>query len=235
MKRLFLGSVLVALGLGTPFAAASCLPRPPAPAAAHVYANWSGCYVGASAGTSSGHTDGFITNNGPTVLGTGGLVAGSQLSNDFNLSGFIGGGTLGCNWQAGAWVFGIEGDGSATNKSGQAFSAIAHTTTFGDRPFELQERWLVTARGRLGLTNFGWLDPIRCCTSRAAARGRRSTARSGSPTFPKTPAPCSPIRVAVGRSVVASNTHWVTAGPRRASSSTLTSATGTRSPVARAW
>jgi outer membrane immunogenic protein len=84
-------------------------------------------------------------------------VPASQLSNDFNLSGFIGGGTLGCNWQAGAWVFGIEGDGSATNKSGQAFPVIA---TLGGvatdaRVFELQERWLVTARGRLGVA--GWL------------------------------------------------------------------------------
>jgi len=156
MKRLFLGSVLVALGLGTPaaFAAEMRVP-PPLPPPAPVY-TWSGCYIGASAGTSSGHTDGFVTNGG---AGAGGLVPGSQLSNDFNLSGFIGGGTLGCNWQAGAWVFGIEGDGSATNKSGQAFPAIARNTTFGDRSFELQERWLVTARGRLGLTNFWWFGP----------------------------------------------------------------------------
>ena len=28
-----------------------------------------------------------------------------------------------------------------------------------DRSFELQERWLVTARGRLGLTNFWWFGP----------------------------------------------------------------------------
>jgi outer membrane immunogenic protein len=91
------------------------------------------------------------------------VVPGSQLSNDFNLSGFIGGGTLGCNWQAGAWVFGIEGDGSATNKSGQAFPAVTVLpTVVGNTPvnqadqFEMQERWLVTARGKLGLTNFWW-------------------------------------------------------------------------------
>src|SRR5262249_43377688 len=159
MKRLFLGSVLVALGLGTAFAAERPLPPPPAPAPAPVYANWSGCYVGASAGTRSGHTDGFVTTNGPTVLGTGGLVAGSQLSNDFNLSGFIGGGRLGVNWRPGGWASAIEGGAPATNKSAKASPAIARTTTFGDRSFELQERWLVTARGRLGLTNFWWFGP----------------------------------------------------------------------------
>jgi len=232
MKRLFLGSVLVALGLGTPaaFAAEMRVP-PPLPPPAPVY-TWSGCYIGASAGTSSGHTDGFVTNGG---AGAGGLVPGSQLSNDFNLSGFIGGGTLGCNWQAGAWVFGIEGDGSATNKSGQAFSAIAHTTTFGDRPFELQERWLVTARGRLGLTNFWWFGPNTMLYVTGGGAWAKIDSSQWTTNLPQKPAPCSPIRVAVGRSVVASNTHWVTAGPRRASSSTLTSATGTRSPVARAW
>jgi len=140
----------------------------PAPAPLPVYTNWSGCYVGASAGTSSGRSDGFVTSGGSVALGQGpggtnAVLAGSPLSQSFNLSGFIGGGTLGCNWQAGAWVFGIGGDGSATNKSGQAPSAVL---TIGSsagplivnqaNQFEMQERWLVTARGRLGLTNFWW-------------------------------------------------------------------------------
>jgi outer membrane immunogenic protein len=57
-------------------------------------------------------------------------------------------------------VLGIEGDGSATNKSGQAGNAITSISTsagvlgFGASNVELQERWLVTARGRLGLA--GW-------------------------------------------------------------------------------
>src|SRR5260370_27260289 len=142
MKRLFLGSVaLVALSLGTTAAFAAdrgvpayAPPPPPAP----VY-TWNGCYVGASAGTSSGssqHFDGAIVGAG---------------TNSFDLSGFIGGGQLGCNWQWGAWVFGIEGDGSAVNKSGQAFERGFPTFVS-----ETQERWFVTARGRLGLTNFWW-------------------------------------------------------------------------------
>jgi outer membrane immunogenic protein len=170
MKRLFLGSVaLVALSLGTSaaFAAEKRVPAyTPPPPPAPVY-TWTGCYVGASAGTLYGRSDGFSTNGGPTILGAGPggstvTVPASQLSQDFNLSGFIGGGTLGCNWQMGAWVFGVEGDGSAVNKSGQAFRAI---TTLGGEPveatriFELQERWLVTARGRLGLTSFWWFGP----------------------------------------------------------------------------
>jgi len=143
MKRLFLGSVaLVALGLGTPaaFAAERPVPRPvPAYAPPPPAYTWSGCYVGASAGTSSGSSQHFRTSDGAAI------------TESFDLSGFIGGGQLGCNWQWGAWVFGIEGDGSAVNKSGQGIE-LARTTWIS----ETQERWFVTARGRLGLTNFWW-------------------------------------------------------------------------------
>jgi opacity protein-like surface antigen len=72
------------------------------------------------------------------------------------MTGFIGGGQLGCNWQWGAWVFGIEGDGSATNKSGQAFGIAPFNI---NRIHETQERWLATARGKLGLTDFWWFGP----------------------------------------------------------------------------
>jgi outer membrane immunogenic protein len=168
MKRLFLGSVaLVALGLAAPaaFAAERPVPAPayaPPPPPAPVY-TWSGCYIGASAGYSGGHTDGVTTTAASRLtLATGGTAVvpgGQQIRGPFELSGFIGGGQLGCNWQWGAWVFGIEGDGSATNKSGQTGpvpgivvtsvgSVVENPTSFA----ELQERWLVTARGKLGWT-----------------------------------------------------------------------------------
>src|SRR5262249_50308552 len=56
MKKLFLGTVaLVALGLGAPaaFAADRPVPYTPPPPPVPVY-TWTGCYVGASAGTSYG-------------------------------------------------------------------------------------------------------------------------------------------------------------------------------------
>ena len=160
MKKLFLGSVaLVALSLGTAaaFAADKRVPAyAPPPPPVPVY-TWSGCYVGASAGTSQGFSDGYSTTAGSTALGAGPggtnvpLGAGPQTTG-FHLSGFIGGFEGGCNWQAGVWVLGIEGDGSATNK------ARTHSLAFVGNPniFELSERWLVTARGRLGLSGWGW-------------------------------------------------------------------------------
>ena len=144
MKKLFLGSVaLVALGLGAPAAFAAELPVAPPPPPAPVYANWSGCYAGASAGGSWG------TSNRTAVVTTVPGGAGLPITGDFGLSGFIGGFDVGCNWQVGAWVFGVEGDWSATNKSGQAFGILPFNA---QRIHETQERWLSTARGRLGWT-----------------------------------------------------------------------------------
>jgi outer membrane immunogenic protein len=165
MKKLFLGSIaLIALGLGTSaaFAAEKRVPAyTPPPPPPPVYANWSGCYIGASAGTSSGRSTHYTTStsvltNTTTVVA--GLPAAGNITDSFNLSGFIGGGTLGCNWQMGAWVFGIEGDGSATNKEGQAFETPLVPLlglARGNWISQTQERWLVTARARLGWT---WWD-----------------------------------------------------------------------------
>ena len=178
MKKLFLGSVaLVALGLGAPaaFAADRAVPAyAPPPPPVPVY-TWTGCYAGANAGTSTGRStqttvaNSILTGGGlgvpaPAPLGLpgGGVIApvpvGSSIAGDLNLSGFIGGFQGGCNYQFGQWVVGAEVDGMATNKEGQNFEV-------GLVPFlgngranwvsQTQERWLVTARGKLGMT---WWD-----------------------------------------------------------------------------
>jgi outer membrane immunogenic protein len=162
MKKLFLGSVaLVALGLGAQAAlAAELRVPPPAPPPPPAY-TWTGCYVGASAGWASARSTHF-TSAGSTLFGTTTVLpAGANITDSFDLTGFIGSGQGGCNWQWGAWVFGIEGDGSATNKEGQAFeTALASLPGLGARAnwiSQTQERWLVTARARLGLSgSWGW-------------------------------------------------------------------------------
>jgi outer membrane immunogenic protein len=167
MKRLFLGSVaLVALSLGTSaaFAAEKRVPAyTPPPPPAPVY-TWSGCYVGASAGSSTGSSQHFATAGTTFNNPAGGVFnqipAGTAITDSFDVSGFIGGFQGGCNWQWGVWVFGIEGDGSATNKEGQQFEGplAALPGGGGSQNFvsQTQERWLVTARGRIGLSGWGW-------------------------------------------------------------------------------
>jgi outer membrane immunogenic protein len=164
MKKLFLGSVaLVALGLGAPaaFAADRAVPAyAPPPPPAPVY-TWSGCYAGANAGTSTGRSE--QTTLGNSIL-TGGALgapapallgapAGTSIAGDLNLSGFIGGFQGGCNYQFGQWVVGAEVDGMATNKEGQNFETGLVPFAGAGRAnwiSQTQERWLVTARGKLG-------------------------------------------------------------------------------------
>jgi outer membrane immunogenic protein len=168
MKKLFLGSVaLVALGLVAPAAFAAERPVPaytPPPPPVPVY-TWTGCYVGASAGYAGGKSNHTTVGNSvlTSTLGVPGAIsapAGSDIAGDLNLSGFIGGFQGGCNYQAGVWVIGIEGDGSAFNKEGQNFeTALANFPGLATRASwisQTQERWLVTARGRLGLSGWGW-------------------------------------------------------------------------------
>jgi outer membrane immunogenic protein len=112
---------------------------------------WSGCYIGGGGGYSTGRSTQYTAPGARVTPVAPGFVPG-----------FIGTGELGCNWQWGAWVFGVEGDGSATNKEGQSFETQLVPFLGAGRGAwvaQTQERWLVTARARLGLTNFWWFGP----------------------------------------------------------------------------
>src|SRR6476619_6733967 len=159
MKRVFLGSVaLVALGLGTPAAFAADMRVAPAPVAPPAY-TWSGCYIGGGGGYSNGQSTQYTTaGTRVTVAGgqPGAVVppAGVNITDQFNLSGFVGTGQLGCNWQWGAWVFGVEGVSSDTNKEGQAFETRARDRRGAGRGAwvaQTQRRSDLTARGRPGV------------------------------------------------------------------------------------
>src|SRR6516165_2380765 len=157
MKKLLLGTfALVAFGAAAPAIAADMAVRPVAAPAAF---SWTGCHVGGLVGYGGGHSDGY-TATGTSTIATPGAdavlpFAGQRRSNDFNLTGFTGGGDVGCDYQIEAWVVGIEGDWSNLNKEGQAFNAPGTTLPnalglFNVTAHETQERWFATARGRAG-------------------------------------------------------------------------------------
>ena len=186
MKKLFLGRVaLLALGLGMPAAFAAERPVPayaPPPPPVPVY-TWTGCYAGANAGYSAGRSTQTTVGN---TLETGGALgrpapvllaapAGTSIAGDLNLSGFIGGFQGGCNYQVGQWVFGFEGDGMATNKEGQNFETGLVPFIAPNRAnwiSQTQERWLVTARGKLG---WAWWDKSMVYATGGAAWAKIDT------------------------------------------------------------
>lgn len=75
---------------------------------------------------------------GPYLGGNIGYGWGSVDNNPTKPSGFVGGVQAGYNWQAGPWVFGLEGDIQATGAD----------DTFA--PWKFSNPWFGTVRGRAG-------------------------------------------------------------------------------------
>ena len=156
MKRFLLGTAaLVALGVP---AFAADMPARPLPPAAPVF-SWTGCYVGMYVGYATG-TSYQSSEPGSLILGSTGAVAplgtpgGAAITPHFHLGGMLGGGTGGCQYQMGVWVFGIEADGGMSNKDGQSFDQLPFNPTF---VHQTAERWTTTVRGRLGYAVDKWL------------------------------------------------------------------------------
>jgi outer membrane immunogenic protein len=107
------------LGLASAPAFAADLPvkaRPMVPVAASYY-NWTGCYLGGYVGGAAGARDVQARDlngyNGPDAW-------------NYKLdSTVIGGGTLGCNYQTGQFVFGIEGEGGYMKLRGSALDPLS--------------------------------------------------------------------------------------------------------------
>ena len=132
MKRLIVASIgLLAIGLTTANAADTrARPVYRAPPPPPVYFSWTGCYLGGYVGGAWQGGDGAtFTDQGQNGLGpagsiavppflsyAGGAVAARLVpAHSWNAdlgSSFIGGGTLGCNWQPvnSPFVLGLEGE-----------------------------------------------------------------------------------------------------------------------------
>ena len=135
VQKIFLAGIAAA-GLLSGSALASDLPvKAPlykAPIAAPPY-NWSGFYVGANFG--GGWSNGSLNIPGNNLYG--------------GLSEFIGGVQAGYNFQAGHFLFGVEGE---FDGAGFAHPVLpAPTLGFVD------QHWIGTVAGRVGLVNDRWL------------------------------------------------------------------------------
>jgi outer membrane immunogenic protein len=118
---------------------AADLPKPilSAPPPATVY-NWTGFYLGINGGFGDGNsnwTDGAVGETGR-----------------FPISGYLVGGTVGANYQIGAYVIGIEGDTDWTNLHGGSGLTCGAISDLVPPPTgcQTQGEWLATVRGRLG-------------------------------------------------------------------------------------
>jgi iron complex outermembrane recepter protein len=99
--------------------------------------NWTGVYLGVNGGFTYGGSDWT-----DSVTGTS--------SDYFSTLGFVFGGTLGANYQAGSWVLGVEADGDWADSSGFGTFTTTSTSSLCAGGCLTKNSWLATARGRAG-------------------------------------------------------------------------------------
>jgi outer membrane immunogenic protein len=134
-KTIWVLVAILVLGLAARAAAAD-LPSARTASAAYVAPaplpgyDWTGIYIGANAGY------GFATAS------TTATFSGSSITSSENLSGFVGGGQLGGNYQIGSLVIGLEADFD--------YSAQSHTASAGIFSATESIPWIGTLRGRIG-------------------------------------------------------------------------------------
>jgi iron complex outermembrane recepter protein len=99
--------------------------------------DWTGIYLGVNGGFTFGGSD--WTDS----------VTGSS-SNVFNTSGFVFGGTVGANYQAGSWVVGVEADGDWADSHGFGTFTTTSPTSLCAGGCLTKNSWLATGRSRAG-------------------------------------------------------------------------------------
>ncbi len=108
--------------------------------------SWSGFYVGGNLG--GAWTNNSITDN----------LHGLSFSNGNNAV-FVAGGQVGFNYQAGNFVFGVEGDFDwAANNNNNGIGVVALGNTF---TASVNDRWMATVAGRLGYAVDRWLIYVK--------------------------------------------------------------------------
>jgi outer membrane immunogenic protein len=123
--------------------AADMAVKAPYAAPAPIY-NWTGFYIGGHVGGGWGTTETTLT--GATITPPGGPAATAAFGFPFaqnSTSGFLGGGQIGYNWQAGWAVFGVQADIAGLDVKGTTPCVILLSCT-------TKSDWLATATGRIG-------------------------------------------------------------------------------------
>jgi outer membrane immunogenic protein len=149
MRKVILTAILLTVGTGATLAADLGRRAPeyvPAPRAIY---NWTGFYIGANVG------GGWATTKSDFAAGGANFATANN-----SLSGVIGGGQLGYNWQSGPAVFGVETDFQGSSLKGSLSAPtcpVPTCATATSASYNQKLPWFGTVRGRLGYAQDGWM------------------------------------------------------------------------------
>jgi outer membrane immunogenic protein len=211
MKRFLPGTgALAALCLSIPAFAADLPARvtKAPPALVSPAYNWSGFYLGVSAGYTFAE-DEDITTTGQAAGNINNVAIGARPGRvRLDRDGFIGGGQMGYNWQVSPnWVFGLEADISYVDIRRDV--AVIGTTGLNNI-FRTRMDYLGTVRGRIG---YAWDRTLLYATGGLAMR----RSRTASTSLARSVNSSSPATIAVPRPampwVAGSSMHSRRTGP----------------------
>ena len=90
-------------------------------------------------------------------------ISGTQYKVSNDLSGGVFGGHLGCQFQWGSWVFGVEAgaDGADIKGSTTATARFLPSPNVQQNSFDTRVKWLATATPRLGFASGPWMYYVK--------------------------------------------------------------------------
>jgi outer membrane immunogenic protein len=142
MKKFLLAGVALSAFIAGPAMAADLPVRAPVykgPPPVVTYFSWTGCYIG-------GHVGGlWVQKDWSTAAGDPIFLPGQAIgSHDAN--GWLGGAQVGCNYQVGGWVFGVQGDYAWTSATGSSADLLFPA----QGTIESSVKGLASVTGRVG-------------------------------------------------------------------------------------
>lgn len=169
-KSVALTTIVAALACVSVARAADMPVKAPVYKAPPAVATWTGFYIGVQAG--GGWFD-------PTYNY---IPASTSVS--FKTDGFVGGGTLGYNWQTGMLVLGVEGDMSFADVNGSILTSGASATApclSAGQGCSAKLDWFGTGRARLGYAMGDFLPYITGGAAVGHIEGSADTGACGGP------------------------------------------------------
>jgi len=146
--------------------------------------DWSGCYVGVNAGAAWNHAKFSTTVDQGThysLASNTALVSAAASGSGSGDAGFIGGGQVGCTWQKGSLVFGVEGDFNGltakTSVTGDTVTTLGAVSVTNS----IETSWLATVRPRVGYAPYRGLVYL---TGGVAFARFKFTQTYSEPSFP---------------------------------------------------